>query len=146
MANDPSPARPVADARAILTLAWPVFVQYLLVFLVTLSDRLLASRFEAPEPGQQVAMQAAQTTATYLGWFLSSYGVVVSVGATALVARFVGAGDRASANRVANQGILLALVLGALAATVGLVWVEDFVRLLRLEGDTAVFASAYLRP
>src|SRR5262245_24137710 len=37
---------------------------------------------------RQVAYQAAQTTANYLAWFITSYIVLVSVGSTALVARF----------------------------------------------------------
>src|SRR5207249_1213339 len=40
---------------------------------------------------QRSAYQSAQTTALYLVWFLSSYIILVSVGSTALVARFVGA-------------------------------------------------------
>src|SRR4051812_23313565 len=41
---------------------------------------------------RHVAYQAAQTTANYLMWFVTSYTVLVSVGSTALVARFIGAG------------------------------------------------------
>ena len=40
--------------------------------------------------------------------------MLVTVGSTALVARFVGAGDRALAREVTHQSILLALVAGDL--------------------------------
>src|SRR5947208_952617 len=60
---------------------------------------------------RHAAYQSAQTTANYLAWFINSYTVLVSVGSTALVARFVGAGDRAAAIRVTNQSILLAVAL-----------------------------------
>src|SRR5437660_646060 len=107
------PAERAAPARAIwhvvLTLALPVLAQQFLILTVNLSDRFLAGRFASPhesveavEPGlqataPQVAYQAAQTTAGYLAWFISCYTVLVSVGSTALVARFTGAGDRAAA-------------------------------------------------
>src|SRR4051812_23452550 len=119
--------------RLVLALCWPVLVQQLLLFAVMLYDALLAGRFR-PEGGHHVAAQAAQTTATYMSWFISSYTVLVSVGSTALVARFTGAGDRPLAVRATNQSILLAAILGLLGAAAGLLWVESLVGLLRLEG------------
>src|SRR6516225_8495168 len=86
--------------REVLTLAWPVLARQFLILLVGLSDRYLAGHFHPPDESQQVSYQAAQTTANYLAWFIVSYTVLVSVGSTALVARFVGAGDRSLAIRV----------------------------------------------
>jgi putative MATE family efflux protein len=95
---------------------------------------------------RQVSYQAAQTTANYLAWFISSYIVLVSVGSTALVARFTGAGDRRSAVHVTNQSILLAAVLGLAGTALGLSTLEGLVALLQLRGDAAAFAVGYLRP
>jgi putative MATE family efflux protein len=95
---------------------------------------------------RQVSYQAAQTTANYLAWFISSYIVLVSVGSTALVARFTGAGDRRSAVHVTNQSILLAAVLGLAGSAVGLSTLEELIALLQLRGDAAEFAVGYLRP
>jgi len=96
---------------------------------------------------REVAFHAAQTTANYLAWFISSYTVLVSVGSTALVARFIGAGDLRSANKVTHQSLLLGASLGLLASLLafagGLRWL---VGVLRLEGDTADFAILYLQP
>src|SRR5262245_13395663 len=127
--------------RLVIGLAWPVLVQQLLVVLVTLSDRFLAGNFE-----QRSAAQAAQTTAYYLSWLVSSYTVLVGVGATALVARFVGAGDRSAAVRVTNQAFLLAGTLGLAASAVGVLLAGPLVWLLGLRGDAAAMAVAYLRP
>ena len=74
--------------------ALPVLAQQFLQLTVNLSDRFLAGNFQAATPEEQPAYQAAQTTANYLAWFISSYVVLVSVGSTALVARFTGAGDQ----------------------------------------------------
>jgi putative MATE family efflux protein len=132
--------------RLVLSLAWPALVQQLLVLTVTLSDRLLAGRFQHVDAEQQVASQAAQTTAAYLGWFITSYSILVSVGSTALVARFIGAGDRRSAIHVTNQSLLLALVLGLLGSLAGVAGDATLVELLQLQGPAARFAEDYLRP
>jgi putative MATE family efflux protein len=95
---------------------------------------------------RHVSYQAAQTTAIYLSWLITSYTVLVSVGGTALVARFVGAGDRKQAVRVTNQSIILASGLGLAGALAGLAGLNSFVSLLGLHGDAGAFAVEYLRP
>jgi len=95
---------------------------------------------------RQAAYLAAQTTANYLAWFISSYMVLVSVGSTALVARFTGAGDRLSAIHATNQSILLATGLGLLGSALGLSLTGPLVRALELHGDAAEFAIQYLQP
>jgi putative MATE family efflux protein len=124
-----------------------VLAQQGLVLAVTLSDSFLAGNFRPPNPEQHVSYQAAQTTANYLSWFISSYTIIVSVGSTALVARFVGAADHAGAVRVTNQSILLAVALGFLGPLmVGLGGLPPLLASLQLRGDTAEFAAEYLRP
>jgi putative MATE family efflux protein len=95
---------------------------------------------------RHVAYQAAQTTAHYLSWFITSYSILVSVGSTALVARMIGAGDWKAAIHVTNQSIILATIFGVAGSIAGLVGVDHLVRLLQLQGDAARFAAAYLRP
>lgn len=135
-----------ATWRLVLFLAWPVLLQQLLIFSVTLSDRFLAGHFRPPDPSQHTAYQSAQTTATYLGWFITCYSYLVSVGGTALTARFIGAGDRAGAARVTHQTLLLAATMGLLGTVVGRAGVEGLIGLLQLRGPAFGFASAYLRP
>src|SRR5262249_56875380 len=64
----------------------------------------------------------------------------------AVVARFIGAGDRQLAIRVTNQAILWAVFLGLAGSTAGLVGVDALVQFLRLHGDAAELAAAYLAP
>ncbi|MBV9125926.1 MAG: MATE family efflux transporter [Planctomycetes bacterium] len=96
--------------------------------------------------GSHVSYQSAQTTAHYLAWLITSYTVLVSVGSTALVARFIGAGQTTAAVHVTNQSLLLALVLGLLGSAAGLLGGKHLVILLQLQGDTVAIASDYLRP
>jgi putative MATE family efflux protein len=95
---------------------------------------------------RHIAYQAAQTMAIYISWLIASYTVLVSVGSTALVARFIGAGNRQAAIQVTNQSILLAIVFGLLGTAVGLSGLNSFVWLLQLRGPAALFAADYLRP
>jgi putative MATE family efflux protein len=132
--------------RLVLGLTWPVLVQQLLILAVSLSDRLLAGRFQHLDAPDQIATQAAQTTANYLAWFLTSCTVLVTVGGTALVAHFIGAGDRRNAVRVTHQALLLAVALGLVGTVAGLVGLPVFVGWLQLKGPAAEFAVSYLRP
>jgi putative MATE family efflux protein len=132
--------------QLVLALAWPVLVQQILYLAVHLSDRLLAGRFQAVSAAEQIATQAAQTTASYLTWFIMAYTNLVTVGSTALVARFMGAGNQGEANHAANQGMLLALILGLAGSVIGLLTLDQAVGLLQLQGATASFAVSYLFP
>ena len=121
-------------ARRVLGLAWPVLALNSLVLLVDLSDRFLVGNLPGVAAGQAQSMLAAQGTAHYVAWFISSYTVLVSVGATALVARCVGAGDRATANRATHQAIVLAAAVGLLGSAAALLTLPEFVGLLGLGG------------
>jgi putative MATE family efflux protein len=142
------PADPAAAAiwPEVLRLAWPVLARQFLILLVGLSDRYLAGHFHPHDESQQVSYQAAQTTANYLAWLIVCYTVLVSVGSKALVARFVGAGDRRLAIRVTHQSILLAIVFGLAGTVAGLSGMGPLLHVLQLQGDSATFAAQYLWP
>jgi putative MATE family efflux protein len=94
---------------------------------------------------RQAALQAAQTTAHYLAWAIISYTVLVTVGSTALVARFVGAGDWPLARDVLHQSLLLAVVFGGFLSALGLSGgIGLLVGTLNLQGEAAHFAAQYL--
>ncbi|MFM7149263.1 MAG: MATE family efflux transporter, partial [Gemmataceae bacterium] len=132
--------------RFLVALAWPTLLQNWLTVLVHLSDRLLAGHFQNLEAADQVATQAAQTTAAYLAWFLVSYTTLVSVGSTALVARMIGAENRLGAVQVLHQSIGLAAVLGFAGLLLGLLTLEPGLAILHLREPTASYAADYLRP
>src|SRR5438477_12837571 len=133
----PLAARPIG--RQVLALALPALAQQYLHLLVQLSDQYLADRFDLPDPNQRTTYLAALTTAGYLYWFVSSYTVLVSVGSTALVARFVGAGDWPAANRAAGQAVVLAVAFGLLGSAAGLLALPLLVSTIGLTGDAAAY-------
>jgi MATE family, multidrug efflux pump len=138
------PSRPTW--QRVLFLAWPVWLQQLLLMAVGLYDQYLAGNYPPQDATLHVPYQAAQTTANYLAWFISSCSALVSVGSTALVARFVGAGERKNAVHAANQSILLAIAFGLLATVLGLLLLADGVRLMRMSGPAAGMAIEFLTP
>jgi putative MATE family efflux protein len=141
LAHDARPAW-----RLVVRLAWPVLVQQLLILSVGLYDQFLAGANAPADPTKHIGYQAAQTTANYLAWFISSSATLVSVGATALVARAIGAGDRDLAVRATNQSILLALVIGLALTPVVLALLPWGVGALGLHGETADSAIRFLQP
>lgn len=132
--------------QRVLGLAWPAFLQQMLILLIHLSDRWLAGRASPEDQEAQLATQAAQTTGFYLAWFVNCYGALVSVGSTALVARFVGGHDKLSANRVLHQSAWLAVIFGIIGAVFGFMGLGQLIHLLQLDGPSADFANAYLQP
>jgi putative MATE family efflux protein len=132
--------------QRVLFLAWPVWLQQLLLMAVGLYDQYLAGNYPPADPTLHVPYQAAQTTANYLAWFISSCSALVSVGSTALVARFVGAGERKNAVHAANQSILLAITFGLFATAVGLLVLGGGVRLMHMSGPAAGMAIEFLTP
>jgi putative MATE family efflux protein len=142
----PGDARPRTIGRAVLALALPALAQQYIYLLVRLSGQYLADNFELPDPAARKTYLSALNTAGYLYWFVSSYTVVVSVGATALVARFVGAGDFALARRAAGQAVLLAAFFGLLGTAAGLPGLPHLVAALNLTGEAADYCTRFLTP
>ena len=123
----------------IARLAWPALLQQALLLTVQLTDQYLAGPFSDSH-------KAALTTANYIYWFVTSYAVVVTAGATAVVGRLAGARDFDLAGRAAGQALLLAAGFGLAGAVAGLTLMPAFVDLLGLTGAGADIAVAYLRP
>ena len=137
---------PRSMERQIAALAWPVLIQQMLIFLVGQYDRFLAGHFDPPPGVSHVAFQAAQTTANYLAWFISCFSALVSVGSTALVARFTGEGSARDVNRTLHQSIILALAIGVGGSVAGGLSTSTIVGWVGLEGNSAGIASEFLTP
>lgn len=121
-----------------LRLAWPVFVEQLLYFLVGLTDTYLAG-FISKEATTAVGLAA------YVGWLASNIFSLVSSGTVAVVARHWGAGEFESANRSANRALAIGAVVGF--AVFALIWfaAPSYAALMRLEGKTAEMVVRFLR-
>lgn len=101
----------VPARRAVLALAWPVTVEMLLQMSVGIADVLLVGRL-----GQVALTVAGLSDQVFM--LVSALFAAAGVGATAVVARHIGAGEDRTANTSARQGMIvssaLALVVSAL--------------------------------
>ena len=119
-------------------LAWPTIIANLLYSTAGFIDIKIVGTLGARPV-------AALTTGLRIFFTIQAVLIAVTVGATALVARAWGAGDRAEAARVTRMSltltVTLALVLGALAVTGANVLAGIF----RLEPDTIALAATFTR-
>ncbi len=125
--------------RPMLALALPVLAEESLTVLVGYTDWWLAGHFLVG-----TEYKAAMGLMAYVMWLLPTIFSAVAIGATAMISRFVGSGDRAAVTRVAHQAIVLGLLLtfcGGIAVALG---GESLIRLMQLEGPAAALSLRYL--
>lgn len=125
--------------RPMLRLALPVMAEELLNLLVGYTDWWLTGHFlDGPD------YPAALTVVVYTLWLLPCLFSVVAIGALALVARHVGAGDIATARRVTNQALLVGGGLAALVTLAAALGGGQYVAAMQLQGPAASLALSYL--
>ncbi|MDJ0976459.1 MAG: MATE family efflux transporter [Planctomycetota bacterium] len=113
--NAPAPTSPEGLwDRRILALAVPAFLSS----AVPLVHRWVDMAW-LKELGTEAT--AALSLAAISTWFYMALGVLIGIGLTALVARYVGAGKEAGARYVASQGMRWGVGVGLLGAAIG--WV-----------------------
>jgi putative MATE family efflux protein len=126
--------------RPMLRLAVPVLLEQFLHLGVQYVDFYLTGNFL----GEQ-AYLAAMMLMLYANWFIVNLFSLVGMGATALVARYVGSGDRQMPPRITSQAILVGGVWSLVLMAVGLPLVARVVGWMELEGLAAAAAAQYLR-
>ena len=130
---------PPGTLRPILRLALPVLAGQLLDMMMGFSDKWLTGHFL---PGDKYL--AAVTLVSYLLGFLPSVFAAVSISATAMVARFIGAGDLEMARRVANQALVIGAALAFVVTTIAALFGSRLVAIMGLHGDAADLTLEYL--
>jgi putative MATE family efflux protein len=123
--------------RGVLRVAFPSVATMLLQTTNGFLDR-----FFVGELGPDAL--AAITISSSLMFALMSAAMAISVGTTALVARFVGEGDTEQAERATQQSLVLSLAVAVLAAA--LMWLlrAPLLQALGLQPGPRLLATAYL--
>lgn len=136
------------DPRASRILSGPIGKGVLLVALPSVATMLLQTfngfldRFFIGFLG--TASMAAVSICTTLLFTLASAAMAVSVGVSALVARFVGSGDRENAQTAVRQSLLLSLGIGVVFAALLLLFKRPLLAVQGLRGDALDEAERYL--
>jgi putative MATE family efflux protein len=121
-----------------LRLAAPVLFEQLLIMAVGLVDLWLTGRFLEEQHLAAIGLMS------YVLWLIPCLYGFVAIGATAMTARFVGAGDCRAASRAANQAFVAGGMLAVIVTFGVYCYGEPLVRLTQLKSDAAPLAVRYL--
>jgi len=124
--------------RNLLSLSWPIIISGNLLIMGPIIDMIWVGRLGAASiAGVGVSgMAVALVTAGRMG---------INTGMTAMVARFIGAGDAEGANHVASQAFVISAVYAIVIATIGILFAEPILTLMGLDADVVVEGAAYMR-
>ena len=126
--------------RPLAILAAPVLAEESLNMLVGYTDWYLAGHFlSGSEP------KAAMSFIAYFLWVLTTMFAFVGIGATALIARATGAGDRKLAGGVFHQAVIAGVGLSVIVAVLTWVGAPHLIRLMTPDEDSAALARDFVR-
>jgi putative MATE family efflux protein len=120
-------------------MAWPVAVERFSISVLSAVDAILVGRFVGADG------LAAVGIGTLMFWIPLSGALAVDVGATAVVARDVGAGDRTRVQASLHASILIALVWGILCTALVFAAAPSLMRVMGAEQDVVPHGVEYLR-
>jgi len=124
--------------RQIFELAWPAILGNLLQTIVSMVDLVMVGRLGA-------AAVASVGLGGQMLWFSHALMVSVSVGTTALVARFIGAKQKRDAEHVLMQSLILVLLLSTLLTVFWYVCAERMLLLIGAAEEVAELGGMYIR-
>ncbi|MDI7247893.1 MAG: MATE family efflux transporter [Bacillota bacterium] len=128
----------VAIRRRVIQLSLPVFAEVVLQTLTQVVDMAMVGRLGA----SAIAAVGLSMQPLFLG---QGVFMGLSVGTTALVARFTGAGERRMAGRTNHQSLLVSTVLALVTCAAAYVYARDIVTLMGAEPDVIALGTSYLR-
>lgn len=129
----------IQDARRdVVHLAWPAVVEQLLIQLFSMVDMMMVG-------GVGPAAIAAIGLTNQPIFLAMAAFMALNVGTTAVVARFIGAGETGEANAAARQSLTIIVLLGVLATIAVYAFAVPIVRFMGTEADAFDYAVLYLR-
>ncbi len=132
------------NVATILALALPTIVEQLFSAGVGFTDTIVAGH-TGPTANAHAAASAAVGTMTYLQWFSGLMTSALGVGATAIVARSIGARRPRLATRVAGTVCSAALLVGIGVALAFYLFPAPIAGLFGLRGLASDYGVEYLR-
>src|SRR5947209_13734761 len=119
-------------------LAWPVILSFGLDSILGLASMLMVGRLGADAVG-------AVGLATQILFAVRSGIAAVGTGTVALVARYIGAGDRESAEEVLKQSVVFGVIVSTLIAIPVIVFARPLMSVFQVRGAMADMGTRYLQ-
>ena len=119
-------------------LSWPMLVTETIAMGSLTLDMIWVGKLGA-------APIAGMGVASILVLLVATTKIGLLQGVRAIVARFIGAGDAASANHVARQGIVISAIYAAVMTATGVFFAEPILRLFGLEADVVAEGVLFMR-
>lgn len=125
--------------KDVVRIAWPSFVELMLTQLTSMVDMMMV--------GQLGSWAIASVGLTMQPKFLmGTMFMAMNVGATALVARYKGAGEPERANLILRQAILMTTILSIIASVLGYIYAEPLIKFMgAAEAQTLAGGTIYFR-
>lgn len=123
----------------IVHIAWPSLVELTLTQLASMVDLMMVGQLGA------WAITSVGLT-TQPKFLLMTMFMALNVGATAMVARYKGAGRRDKANEILRQALAITVCIGLVASVVGFIFAEPLVQFMGAETpEVLAGGTTYLR-
>ncbi|MCF6095222.1 MATE family efflux transporter [Microaerobacter geothermalis] len=122
----------------ILTLAYPAMIENILQTMVGFIDTLFIAKLGLVE------VAAVGATNAILQIYFAVF-MALGVGATAMIARKVGAKDFSGAQKIAKQSVLLSGLVGILFGLLTLMFADDFLRIMGANEHVTAKGVVYFR-
>jgi putative MATE family efflux protein len=127
--------------RTLWLLTLPILAENLLHMIVGFTDTYLAGHLRE----NSKAATAAVGSVAYVLWLVNLMAMAIASGATAIVARAIGARHKRLANRVTGQAVAAAAILGLSTAILFSILADPLANMTGLEGTAFEFARYYFR-
>lgn len=124
----------------IVHIAWPSLVELTLTQLTSMADLMMVGQLGA----WAITAVGLSTQPKFL---LQTAFMAMNVGATAMVARYKGAGEQEKANGIMRQALLMTLIFAVVSSVVGFIFSEPLIRFMGGNDDLQAIngGTAYLQ-
>jgi putative MATE family efflux protein len=125
--------------KDILHIAWPALMELALTQLVSMADMMMVGGLG------HWAISAVGLT-TQPKFLLMTIFMALNVGATALVARYRGAGDSEKANAILRQAFIMTFIVSFVSSVLGFIFARPMVAFMGAETEqTLIEGTVYLK-
>jgi len=122
----------------IVKIAWPSVVELTLTQLASMVDLMMVGGLGA------WALTSVGLT-VQPKFLLMTFFMAMNVGATAMAARYKGAGEQEKANLILRQALVLTLIFSAVSSVIGYVYAEKFILFMGAAEEKTLAAPSILK-